>query len=96
MIFNTKIINIITELHQEGFLWKEMFTETPFFQSDMALRKSNLLFELTKDEMEEYIKCSQDVIYFANKYVYTENGTKQLSLRDYQIDCLNLMSKPTN
>ena len=99
MIFNTRLINIINELHHEGFAWKEMFVETPFFQGDISLRKANLLFEWTEEEINEYTKCSQDIIYFANKYVITttEDGSvKHLSLRNYQIDYLNLISKPTN
>jgi hypothetical protein len=65
----------------------------PFFEPNkIDLKKNNLAFNYTIEEIEEVIKCKDDVMYFAENYckIKTEDGTyKQAKLRDYQKDILN-------
>ena len=97
MVFNTKIIDFITELYDNGENWREIFTETPFHEGDRNIRKSGVTFTYSEKELEEYIKCSQDIFYFVEKYckIRKEDGTiGAIKLRDYQKDYLfNLNNK---
>lgn len=59
----------------------------PFFEKNFDLMKDNLIFERTEDEINEYIKCSEDIIYFAEKYCRIKNKMGQYTnfkLRPYQ------------
>ncbi len=50
------------------------------------LRGHNQVIELTKEQLEEYLKCSQSCLYFS-KYFYIsqdEIGMAPMKLRDYQ------------
>ncbi len=87
MIFNTKIIELIKGMTSDGENWSEIFKETPFYDGDQSIRKSGITFQFTNKEHEEYIKCSQDVMYFAENYCFIkiENGTiSKIELRGYQ------------
>lgn len=63
----------------------------PFYEKDINYKKPNILYEYTDEEIEEVRKCASDVVYFANKYAFTmtDEGIKQIVLRDYQVDTLN-------
>lgn len=93
MVFNTKIIDFIYDIANDGQAWRTMFTETPFHEGNIHIRKANVTYSHTKDELEEYIKCSQDIIYFAEKYCKLQNGTGigLIKLRDYQIEYLKAL-----
>ena len=66
-----------------------------FHQGDPQLKAANLLYQLTSEEIDEFDKCSQDVIYFVEKYCrfLTDAGRKTVKLRDYQKKILKLLSK---
>lgn len=70
--------------------------ESPFYFGDQQLRKPHLLFEYTQDEIEELVRCKNDVNYFANHYAYTMNPStgalNLITLRDYQEDLLNTIN----
>jgi hypothetical protein len=57
-----------------------------FFERDIELKNSNVLFKLTPDEVEEFNKCSQDIIYFVEKYCrfLTDKGRRTVKLTNYQ------------
>ncbi len=63
---------------------------SPFYEGKPEWRKGNIVFEYTDHEMEELRKCARDIVYFANKYchVMTDEGYRQIVLRDYQEDTL--------
>jgi len=63
---------------------------TPFWDGKPEWRLGNIVFEYTPEEVEELKRCSEDVIYFANKYcfVMTDEGIRNITLRDYQEDIL--------
>lgn len=66
----------------------------PFFEKIVGLRNSNVTYEYSEDEIEEIIKCSEDIIYFAEKYcqIKTENGQyEHFKLRPYQKKALKKM-----
>ena len=60
------------------------------------VRKGHIKMQLTEEEITEYIKCKQDVQYFANHYcqIKREDGTiGPITLRDYQQDIMDLYTK---
>ena len=62
-----------------------------FHQRDPELKAANVLFQLTKEEEEEFIKCSQDIDYFVETYCQflTDYGRQTVPLRDFQREILN-------
>ena len=70
--------------------------DNPWSDGMIGIRKPDLLFEYTPEEIQEVTKCAQDIIYFANNYCYCMQGGKgyqPLTLRDYQEDMLRNYSK---
>ena len=59
----------------------------PFYENNTHLLKGDLVFTRTKEEISEWVKCSKDIIYFANKYckLMTPQGIQHIELRDYQV-----------
>jgi hypothetical protein len=84
-----KVGTLIYNAEEHGVDYKDV--DNPFHENDPELRKGNILFEYTEWELEEMQKCASDVVYFANKYchVMTDEGIRQIQLRDYQIQILN-------
>lgn len=59
----------------------------PFIGKNTKLIKPNLVFARTEEEIEDYLKCMEDPIYFAAKcYLMTPTGLQAAVLRDYQIE----------
>lgn len=55
------------------------------FQNNLDLRGHGEVVEMTKAQMEEWIKCSQDVFTFANYFnIIAEDGMHPIKLRPYQ------------
>lgn len=49
------------------------------------LRGHNEEIKVTKEEMDEYIKCSQDIFHFTKYfYILTDDGEQPIQLREYQ------------
>ena len=70
--------------------------DNPWADGMIGIRKPDLLFEYTPEEIQEVTKCAKDIIYFANNYCYCMQGGKgyqPLTLRDYQEDMLRNYSK---
>lgn len=69
--------------------------DSPYQYGNVHLRKPYLLYNYTKTEIEELVKCKNDVKYFANHYAYTQNpstgSVTQITLRDYQEDLLDTL-----
>lgn len=78
-----RINDLLRRVDEEGLDYKSV--ENPFYDNNPDLKRANLLWEYTSDEIIEMKKCAQDVIYFS-KYcqVMTDNGLSFLDLRDYQ------------
>ncbi|MEG1142149.1 MAG: hypothetical protein RSE41_06870 [Clostridia bacterium] len=69
--------------------------ETPFFNNDPDLRAANIIFTHTPEELAEFIKCSQDCVYFTSKYCnfLTDFGRKPVKLRKYQKELLKAITE---
>lgn len=98
-------LNIKTEEPEERFIWTsekveqyldaldngvKVKTGSPFYENNPLLRKGNLVFEYTEEELSEVRKCANDIVHFANHYckVMTDRGLEIIKLRDYQIQML--------
>lgn len=59
----------------------------PFYENKTYLLKGDITFKHTDEEMKEWLKCKNDIVYFANKWckLMTPEGIKNIVLRDYQI-----------
>ena len=58
----------------------------PFYENNMKLLKGDLVFQRTQEEIDEWIRCKNDILYFAEKYckLMTPEGIKNVHLREYQ------------
>jgi hypothetical protein len=89
-ILTTKIVNDILARHNKNE--KLSRADNIFYQSIPNTRKSNLLFALTSEEIEEYTKCKVNVFYFIEKYCKYHMGCNSIDgplfdnvdLLDYQ------------
>jgi len=62
------------------------------YKGNLDLKKHNVYHEYTKEEIQEYIKCANDVTYFAQNYikvVHPDKGLISIELYDYQKRMLN-------
>jgi len=86
VIWTTKALNIAVDAIKKGLPLKV----NPFIGNNTKLLKPELVFNRTEEEVEDYVKCMNDVIYFASKcYIMGPEGLHPCKLRDYQIDYLN-------
>ena len=78
-----KVQQLLFRMEEGGLDYKSV--DTPFHDGDPELKRSNLLYEYTSEEILEIEKCAKDVVYFA-KYcrVMTDDGLFYVKLRDYQ------------
>jgi len=85
-IWTTERVNKLLDDFENGMIDIKTIKNSPFKDNDPALRKANLVFEYTPDELEELSKCKSDPLYFAMKYakIMTEEGIITTPLRDYQ------------
>lgn len=67
-----------------------MPSNNPFFEKDVRLRKANILYEYTNEEMAKISLYSQDIFAFAEEVcsVMTDEGVRRIKLRKYQEDLL--------
>jgi len=85
VVWSTKALDLAVDAMKKGLPLKV----NPFIGNNTKLLKPELVFKRTDEEVEDYIKCMQDVIYFASKcYVMTPEGLQPCILRDYQVDYL--------
>jgi uncharacterized protein YnzC (UPF0291/DUF896 family) len=86
--WSTERVNeLLRKIDEEGLDYKEV--DNPFHDQNPDLKKPNLLWEYTNEEILEMRKCAEDVTYFA-KYcqVMTDEGLNYIKLRDYQSSVL--------
>lgn len=91
MIWSSKVIDIALKGLEQG----KKLIANPFYENNTKLLKGDLVFERTPEEVEEWIHCREDIIYFANKYckLMTPEGIKNVEMRDYQKDYLRHLEK---
>ena len=88
IIWSTKQINDLMLALDQGYRPK---VKMPFYEGKQFLKKGNIVFEYTNEEIQELARCAADINYFAEKYavVMTDEGIQQVKLRDYQKDMLS-------
>ena len=81
-IWSTKAI----DLAYEGLKQGRKLVANPFYENNTKLLKGDLVFQRTPEEIEEWKRCKNDILYFAEKYckLMTPEGIRHISLRDYQ------------
>ena len=89
-IYSTQIINQLIMDKDQGY---DIDFE-PFFQRDSNLRAANIPFKMTEEEMEEYQKCFDDPVYYAESYAkfMTDHGLSTVNLRDYQRNVISTVT----
>ena len=81
VVWSTKSIETAVDAIKKGLPLKV----NPFIGNNTKLLKPELVFKRTEEEIEDYVRCMQDVTYFAEKcFVMTPEGLKPIKLRDYQ------------
>lgn len=58
----------------------------PFYENNTKLLKGDMVFQRTEEEIKEWLRCKNSIIYFAEKYckLMTPEGIKPITLRAYQ------------
>lgn len=81
-VYTTEIIKDFEKRYEQNYDidWR------PFYNKNIKLRAPNVSFQLSDDEMEEYLKCFDDPIYFVEKHCKfkTDNGYQYVKLYDFQ------------
>lgn len=74
------------DLALEGIKQGRKLVANPFYENNTKLLKGDLVFDRTIDEIHEWFRCKNDIIYFVEKYckLMTPEGIKNVKLRDYQ------------
>lgn len=90
-IWSTKSI----ELAINGIIQGKRLIANPFYNNDINLLKGDLTFSRTPEEIDEWIKCRDDMKYFIETYckIVTPEGIQQVKLRDYQYEYLEHLQK---
>ena len=91
MIWSTESLNLALKGLEEG----KKLKANPFYENNTRLLKGDLVFERTEEEIEEWKKCRDDILYFAEKYckLMTPEGVQHIHLRDYQKKYLRHLEK---
>ena len=84
--WTTKKVDDLLVAMEDGYKPKA----SPFHEGNPNLRKGNIVFEYTPEEIREIKRCATDIVYFANKYctVMTDEGLQTITLRGYQENML--------
>lgn len=86
VIWTTKALDKAVSALNEGLPLKA----NPFIGKVTQLLKPELVYRRTPEEIEDYIRCKQDPVYFAEKcYLMTPEGLQKCKMRDYQVDYLH-------
>jgi len=97
-IWSTEKIDKIIRDYQDGLVDLNKISCSPFLGNNTKLRKPRINFSYTKHEMDELRKCAADPLYFAGKYckMFTEDGYKEVKLRDYQLGLIEGINSHRN
>lgn len=91
MIWSTRAVSLAFEGLKQG----RKLVANPFYENNTKLLKGDLVFDRTDDEIQEWLKCKNDIIYFVEKYcqLMTPEGIQHVKLRDYQKHYLKHLEK---
>ena len=82
MIWSTHTLNLALKGIEQG----RKLVANPFYEGNTKLLKGDLVFQRTDEEVQEWLRCKNDILYFSEKYckLMTPEGIKNIELRDYQ------------
>ena len=81
-VWNSEKVNsIIEKVEVEGLDIRGM-QNSPFKENDVLLKRANLPFEYTKEEIEELSKCKADPMYFALYFAFIRTYKGDMSVND--------------
>ena len=69
------------------------------YKNNPKLKRVGQEIPFTRNHVEEYLKCRDDVVYFLNNYFYIitiDQGKQIIDLWDYQKDIINLVHDNRN
>lgn len=91
MIWSTQSLNLALRGIEQG----RKLVANPFYENNTKLLKGDLVFQRTQEEIDEWMRCKNDIIYFVEKYckLMTPEGIQHVTLRDYQVDYLRHLEK---
>lgn len=74
------------EMAIEGLTQGRRLKANPFYDNNINLLKADLTYRRTDEEIKEWVKCKDSVLYFVEHYckIMTPEGFKIVELRDYQ------------
>lgn len=92
-LWNSESVELAIKGLQEGYKLKD----NPYLKTVKGanLRKANIPFDYTEDELETIAACAEDKIWFGNNFTKLKDGNKgwvNIKLRKYQEDILNQYS----
>lgn len=87
LVWSTKTVSDLIVALDKGYRPQ---VSMPFYEGKQFLKRGNIVFEYTDQEIQEIAKCANDIVYFAEKYavVMTDNGIQKVKLREYQKELL--------
>ena len=82
MVWSTMSLDMALKGLEQG----RKLVANPFYENNTKILKGDLVFERTEEEIEEWLRCKNDILYFAEKYckLMTPQGIQHITLRDYQ------------
>ena len=87
VVWSTAALNAAVEARKKGLPLKA----NPFLNNDIQLLKPNLVFKRTPEEIEDWMRCKEDKVYFGNHCALkTPTGVQYVTMRDYQEEYLHL------
>ena len=90
IVWTTKAFKLAVDAIKKGLPLKS----NPFCGKNVQLLKPDLVYKRTQEEVDDYIKCKEDPVYFASKcFLMTPEGLKPCVLRDYQVEYLRMLQK---
>lgn len=91
VIWSSKSLELALKGIQEG----RKLVANPFYENNTKVLKGDLVFDRTSNEIQEWLKCKNDIVYFVEKYckIMTPEGIQQVKLRDYQVEYLKHLER---
>ncbi len=65
LVWSTKKIQDLEVALDQGY---KPQVKMPFYEGRQFLRRGNIVFEYTDEEIQELARCAADIVYFAEKY----------------------------
>ena len=91
MIWSTPSLQAAIKGLEEG----KKLVANPFYEGNTKILKGDLVFQRSDEEIAEWKKCKDDIVYFAEKYckLMTPQGIRHITLRGYQKKYLSHLEK---